>query len=178
MGSKPVATSTLVLRIFTLFFAVTSFLLLLKNNIEFRNYNVNFKVATYRYVFYIAIIAAVYALLQIPFAIYNLKKERRRITCLLKFDFYADSLLSFLVFTGVEAGFAVTCELKHLIDHIRFEKKDGVDPKPDFIKFLNKVNVGTGLLLGAFICMIVLLVLSFAKIRNARKASDDNNIEF
>ncbi|GLT29153.1 hypothetical protein SLA2020_234070 [Shorea laevis] len=100
------------------------------------------------------------------------------INFLRKFDFYGDGLISLLLGTGVEAGFAVTNELKQLIDHLIFVKVGTYheDPKlkSAFAKFLNKVNGGTGLLLGAFICMIVLLVLSSAN-RNARDASSNDN---
>ncbi|GKV05273.1 hypothetical protein SLEP1_g17303 [Rubroshorea leprosula] len=127
-----------------------------------------------RYVFYTAVVAAAYTLLQIPFAIYNLKNDKRMINFLRKFDFYADGLISLLLGTGVDAGFAVTNELKQLIDHLIFEDWGTDDPKSAFANFLNKVYGGTGLLLGAFICMIVLLALSSAN-RNARDSSLNNN---
>ncbi|GKV05278.1 hypothetical protein SLEP1_g17308 [Rubroshorea leprosula] len=142
MGSKPVETSTLVLRIFTFFFAVASFVDLLTNKIEsFGGGKLIFKdIITYSYVFSTAVIAAAYALLQISFAIYNVNNEKRMISSDFspEFDIYADKPISLLLATGVGAGFAVTYEFKQFLNGV-FDIVEESDLKPAYDKFLNKV---------------------------------------
>ncbi|CAL5445118.1 unnamed protein product [Camellia sinensis] len=91
-----------------------------------------------------------------------------RLDCLPEFDFYGDKIISFLLATGVGAGFAVTHELKRIIQPI-FDDYKGLDEQESkTISFLNRGYIATGILFAGFICMAILSILSSIN-RNERK---------
>ncbi|CAI9264200.1 unnamed protein product [Lactuca saligna] len=120
MTVKSVAYSILVLRIITLLILVASATYIALNSYKLAGQKkITWKdLKTYRYVFAIAVIGAVYSLIQIPFALYYARTEKRLIrhSCLPEFDFYGDKLVSYILATGVGAGFAASMELRETID--------------------------------------------------------------
>ncbi|KAJ4713592.1 CASP-like protein [Melia azedarach] len=155
-SGKGMAISMLILRILTLLLSAGCIVVFIINT--FRNGDgskTTFKdVFAYRYVFSTAVIGAAYSLLQLPFTVYFVSTEKRMITgrFLPEFDFYGDKIISFLLATGVGAGFAITFEFK------KFLNAD--DLKSRVEKFLDRSYIATGLLLGAFVCMAVVSVIS------------------
>ncbi|XP_075482881.1 CASP-like protein 4D1 [Primulina tabacum] len=73
---------------------------------------------SYMYMFYVAIIGIIYTLLQIPFAIYYMRTKRHLISSFsfLKFQFYADMIISFVLTTGAGSAFGSTMDLKKYFD--------------------------------------------------------------
>ncbi|KAL4556516.1 hypothetical protein LXL04_039172 [Taraxacum kok-saghyz] len=121
MAVKTVAYSTLVLRILTLALLVASATYLVLNKYKLAGQKTTWKdLKTYRYVFATAVIGAVYTLIQIPFSLYYACTEKRLIrhSCLPEFDFYGDKLISYILATGVGAGFAASMELKEIVDDL------------------------------------------------------------
>nr|XP_043614457.1 CASP-like protein 4D1 [Erigeron canadensis] len=141
-------------------------------------------IKTYRYVFATAVIGVVYMLIQIPFALYYVVKEKRLIqhSCLPEFDFYADKLISYILATGVGAGFAASLELKQVTDSmvailafIIAALKGELDLGFDINQFNSKVHkfldrgiIATVLLTLGFACMVVISVISSLN-RSGRK---------
>ncbi|CAK7324849.1 unnamed protein product [Dovyalis caffra] len=172
MGSKAIAISTLLLRIFTLLALAACVVLLVTNYFRDAVFGdgskVTFKnLTTYRFVLSAAVIGAAYTLLQLPFALYYVFKEKRLIKgdLLLEFDFYGDKTIAFLVASGVGAGFAVSVEIKNIFKELfnafadaGFEGTD--DAKDLYDKFLNRGMIATGALAFGFVCMAILSVIS------------------
>ncbi|XVF70363.1 hypothetical protein PTKIN_Ptkin11bG0156000 [Pterospermum kingtungense] len=153
MASKAMAIATVLLRIFTILFAVGCVVVLILDKFEEDGDKATFKdIISYRYVLATAAIAAAYNLLQLPFAIYYACTEKRLIRgdFLPAVDFYADKVIAFVVASGVGAGFLVTKELKELFG----------DSSKKLVNFFNKGYIATGLLAGAFLCMVLLAILS------------------
>ncbi|XP_022886901.1 CASP-like protein 4D1 [Olea europaea var. sylvestris] len=169
MASQSVRNSVLVLRIFALLLLATSVALMVINNFtnsdgtktkfsDLIAYSAAF-LCTCRYVLATALAGVAYTLIQIPFAIYNVVNEKRLIRngFLQEFDFYGDKIIAFLLATGVGVGFGVSCEIKRAI------KQSGAVEDEETLKtnkFLDKGNISSGLLLGGFVCMAVLCILS------------------
>ncbi|PSS26166.1 CASP-like protein [Actinidia chinensis var. chinensis] len=152
MASKAIANSTLVLRIFALLFLAASIVLMATNTVKFDDGSqASWKdIIAYRYVIATAMVGFVYTALQIPFAIYYVCTEKRltRNDCLPEFDFYGDKIMSFLLATGVGAGFAISFEFKRLLNGFANTS------------LLDRGNLATGILLGGFVCMALLSILS------------------
>ncbi|XP_071709933.1 CASP-like protein 4D1 [Rutidosis leptorrhynchoides] len=173
MTIKTIAYSALVLRILTLLFLVASAVCLLCNSYKLGGDKYTWKdIKTYRYVFATAVIGVVYTLFQIPFAVYYAYKEKRLIrhSCLPEFDFYADKLVSYILATGVGAGFAASMELKEytdevvtLLDFIRATIDLGFDidqfhSRVD--KYFHRGIITTILLTLGCVCMVIISILS------------------
>ncbi|KAI3751862.1 hypothetical protein L2E82_22953 [Cichorium intybus] len=121
MKIKAVAYSTLVLRILTLLLLAASATYMFLNNYKLAGQKTTWKdLKTYRFVFATAVIGVAYSLIQIPFALYYACTEKRLIrhSCLPEFDFYGDKLISYILASGVGAGFAVSVELKSVVDAV------------------------------------------------------------
>lgn len=80
-------------------------------------------------------------------------------------------IVGFLLATGVGAGFAVTYEFKKFFKELfktlanaGFAVSEEFKSKVD--KFLDRVYIAAGLLLLAFLCMVVLSVLSSVQRKN------------
>ncbi|GKE19319.1 hypothetical protein Tco_1426896, partial [Tanacetum coccineum] len=128
------------------------------------------------YVIATALIGAVYTLILIPFAIYYAytQKSLIRHRLLSEFVFYADKLISYILATGVGAGFAASMELKAVVDEVVVliafiflaEKKTvdlgfSLDEFHDRIrKYLDRGIIATVLLTLGFACMAVTSILS------------------
>ncbi|PIN22615.1 hypothetical protein CDL12_04671 [Handroanthus impetiginosus] len=71
---------------------------------------------SYKYMFSVTLIGIGYTLLQIPFAIYYMRTKRHLINNLafLKFEFYADMIMTFVLATGVGAGLGASLDLKKI----------------------------------------------------------------
>ncbi|KAL3818501.1 hypothetical protein ACJIZ3_004406 [Penstemon smallii] len=91
--------------------------------------------------------------LQIPFAIYDVAREKRWIRngFLPQFDFYGDKMIAFLLASGVGFGFGVTFEFKKAFGDFFSDKAN---------QFLNKSLISTGLLLLGFVFMALLSIFS------------------
>ncbi|CAI9754045.1 unnamed protein product [Fraxinus pennsylvanica] len=158
MASKAIRNGVLSLRIFTLLALAASIVLMALNNFDnVDGSKTNFTdLIAYRYVVAAAGIGFVYTLIQIPFAIYNVVKEKRLIRngWLQVFDFYGDKVVAFLLATGVGVGFGVSFELK----------RGSGDSK----KFLNRGNISTGLLFVGFVYMAFLSIFSSIRFSSSK----------
>ncbi|XP_074327926.1 CASP-like protein 4D1 [Apium graveolens] len=122
LSSMALATTSLVLRLFSLLFLAASVVVMVANNVtDFAGFydidgtkNQFTDHITYRYVVAVGSIGALYALIQIPFGVYHLCTGKRWIRngCLPIYDFYCDMVISFLLATASGAGFALTYELR------------------------------------------------------------------
>ncbi|KAI3453217.1 hypothetical protein Pfo_009880 [Paulownia fortunei] len=114
-GSKFPVT-TLTARVVTLASLIVSVAVLKTNNVTFDNgYVLTYKdFRSYKYMFYVTVFGIGYTLLQIPFAIYYVRKKKHLINSFgfLKFDFYADKIMAFLLATGAGAAFGATLDMK------------------------------------------------------------------
>ncbi|CAI0400035.1 unnamed protein product, partial [Linum tenue] len=110
-----------------------------------------------RYLLAVAIIGALYTVCQLPFAIYHVATGKRlsRNDCMPEFNFYGDELVSYLLATGIGAGFLVCADLKEDAHEAGLR-----DSRESYDKFLNMGILATALLFLAFVCMAVLSVLS------------------
>ncbi|KAI7985960.1 CASP-like protein 4D1 [Camellia lanceoleosa] len=168
-SKKSIANSTLVLRIFTLIILAASVVVMATDNFKLSDGSkTSFKdIVAYRFVITTGVIGFVYTTLQLPFAIYYVCTEKR-LDCLPEFDFYGDKIISFLLATGVGAGFAVTHELKRIIQSISDDYGGLDEQESKTISFLNRGYIATGILFAGFICMAILSILSSIN-RNERK---------
>ncbi|XP_044466492.1 CASP-like protein 4D1 [Mangifera indica] len=170
MASKGIANLTLIFRILALLLSVGCIVVLVTDTVKFSDGSkTTFKdVMTYRYVLATAAFGGAYSLLQLPFAIYYACTDKRLIRgrYLPEFDFHGDKIVSFLLASGVGAAFAVTYELKSFVDNFLETiislgfLEDTVALKSGADKFLNRIYIAASLLLGAFVCMALLSVLS------------------
>ncbi|PWA57239.1 hypothetical protein CTI12_AA410990 [Artemisia annua] len=177
MGVKAISYSMLVLRVLTLLLLIASAVCMFRNTYKLDGEKTTWKdLRTYRYVFATAIIGAFYTLVQLPFAIYYAYTEKRLIRhwLLPEFDFYADKLISYVLATGVGAGFAASMELKAILDEVvvliafilsaENEKVDlgySIDEFHNRIhKYLDRGIIATVLLTLGFACMAVTSILS------------------
>ncbi|KAG8379519.1 hypothetical protein BUALT_Bualt07G0097000 [Buddleja alternifolia] len=155
MASLVVLRSVLILRIITLLTLAASVMTMALNNFKDDDGSKTkfTDLIAYRYVFATGAIGFVYTLIQIPFAMYNVVKEKRWIRngCLQQYDFYGDKVMAFLLASGVGVGFGVTFELKRAFGDLFDDKAK---------KFLNNGNISTGLLLVGFVFMALLSILS------------------
>ncbi|GAA0164040.1 hypothetical protein LIER_39708 [Lithospermum erythrorhizon] len=160
----------LILRILTLLFCVASIVLIVTNEFKYEGARVKFThVIAFRYILASGAVGLLYALIQIPFAFYHAYTQKRWIRdgYLHEFDFYGDKIVSMLLATGVGVGFGASAELKRLVDGIyvliQLLKIPGFDVdewRSNTNKFLNQGILSTGLLLGAFTCMLALTILT------------------
>ncbi|CAI0400036.1 unnamed protein product [Linum tenue] len=170
----------MVLRLSTLFILAASVLVLVFNtvkvSVDFRNFTldefnptkITFKdLITLKYLLAVAIIGALYTVCQLPFAIYHVATGKRlsRNDCMPEFNFYGDELVSYLLATGIGAGFLVCADLKVNLDKMMKALEDAHeaglrDSRESYDKFLNMGILATALLFLAFVCMAVLSVLS------------------
>ncbi|KAG8379517.1 hypothetical protein BUALT_Bualt07G0096800 [Buddleja alternifolia] len=111
-----------------------------------------------RYVFATGAIGFVYTLIQIPFAMYNVVKEKRwirvcnnTISTETRYLIFLEGM-AFLLASAVGVGFGVTIELKRAFGD-RFDDKAK--------KFLNNGNISTGLLLVGFVLMALLSIFLY-----------------
>ncbi|CAI0472825.1 unnamed protein product [Linum tenue] len=180
MASQRQWTVVLVLRLSTLFILVASVLVLVFNTVkvpfDVRNLSLNefnptkltFKdLIAFKYLLAVAIIGAVYTIVQLPLAIYHVATGKRlsRKECMPEFDFYGDKLVSYLLATAVGAGFLVCADLKVNLDKMLKTLEDANtaglgDSRENYDKFFNMGFLATTLLFLAFVCMAVVSVLS------------------
>ncbi|KAL3835283.1 hypothetical protein ACJIZ3_010019 [Penstemon smallii] len=81
---------------------------------------------SYKYMFYAMLIGLAYTVLQVPFAIYYMRRKKHMINnfSFLKFVFYADKVMVFVLATGVGAAFGATMDLKKVrweVDNSRLQ---------------------------------------------------------
>ncbi|KAK9277223.1 hypothetical protein L1049_006762 [Liquidambar formosana] len=166
MASKGILISVVVLRFLALLLLAGSIVVMAINSFTSSDgVKTTFKdVIAYRYVIATGITGFAYTLVQIPFAIYHASKEKRliRTNVYLSLISTGDKIIAFLLATGVGAGFAVTFELKRILDAFLdgFDVPGIGDEKSKPEKFLDRGNIATGLLFLGFLCMVVLSVLS------------------
>ncbi|KAF8694495.1 hypothetical protein HU200_038240 [Digitaria exilis] len=151
------AVASLLLRILTLLLLIASIIVIVTNkiyapfnivvdppNITFRDYY------AYRYVLSAAVIGCAYNLLVLPFAAIHVAQGRRIIgrghgLALLIFT---DVVVSVLIATGAAAGLGLTVEYQ------RYPQDS------DYKNFFNLVDVSCGLMLGATMCMVIMIMIS------------------
>ncbi|KDP38185.1 hypothetical protein JCGZ_04828 [Jatropha curcas] len=113
-------TFFLVLRLLTLGALVASIVVLVTNQFtSLDGTKTSFKdVSTYRFVLATTCGGCLYAVIQIPFAVYYAYKGKRlfKSDFLPNFDFYGDKIVAFVLASGVGAGFMITFELKKTVD--------------------------------------------------------------
>ncbi|PIM97388.1 hypothetical protein CDL12_23106 [Handroanthus impetiginosus] len=114
-GSKFPIT-TLIARAGTLASLIVSVAVLKTNDVTLDNrYVVTYNdFRSYKYMFFVTLIGIGYTLLQIPFAMYYMRTKKHLINHLgfLKFEFYADKIMAFVLTTGAGAGFGATVDMK------------------------------------------------------------------
>ncbi|CAN6372343.1 unnamed protein product [Urochloa humidicola] len=154
-SDRALAAVSLVLRVLTLLLLIASIVIIATNklyapfvdvvdppNYTFRDFY------TYRYVLSAAVIGSAYTLLVLPFAAIYVAQGRkiargRGIALLI----FTDIVFALLIATGAAAGLGLTVESQH-------------PPDPYFKNFLNLVDVSCGLMLGATICMVIMIMIS------------------
>ncbi|XP_065857582.1 CASP-like protein 4D1 [Euphorbia lathyris] len=114
----------------------------------------------FRYLLSTAAIGCLYALIQLPFATYYAYNPKKLIPT---FHFLGDQIVVLLMASGVGAGFAVSLELRKIVKQLAefFADVPGIDvEKSNNLKFLDKVNISTALLLVACFCLALLSIFS------------------
>ncbi|KAF5750058.1 hypothetical protein HS088_TW03G00389 [Tripterygium wilfordii] len=184
MASKSVPIVTLILRFLALALCAASIVVLGTNKFtQSDGTKITFRdLIAYRYVIATGIIGFAYSLVQIPFAMYHVCREKRLIKheCQPEFDFYGDNIIAFLLAAGVGAGFAISFEFKRLLKEFIDSLKDlgipGIDEgKSKGEKFLDKANLSTALLLLGFLCMTMLSVYSSIQRSNSSSSTPTTN---
>ncbi|XP_019167343.1 PREDICTED: CASP-like protein 4D1 [Ipomoea nil] len=175
MASKIIISCILVLRIFTLMILAASIALTVTNNFKAAGTKVKFSdCKSYWYILAVGAAGALYTLIQLPFAMYHVVKEKRMIRgkFLPNFDFYGDKVISFLLASGVGVGFSASVELKDtinsLMDTFEFllanENLISLDVMEEFRtklnKFFDREIIAIGILVGGFATMAILSILS------------------
>ncbi|KAL1356975.1 hypothetical protein HN51_008979 [Arachis hypogaea] len=175
MVTRSAAGSVMLgLRILTLAASVATVIVISTNNVKFFDGSkLKFQdIHSFRYVLAVAVIAAVYCIVQLPFAIHYAVKQKRAISgeLLKEFDFFADKVISVVVATGVAVGFAVSIEFKDFFDDIfdaaGVPKKDPTRTTND--KFYNRAIIASSVLSVAFVSIFVVSVLSSIVRSNAK----------
>ncbi|KAK7270672.1 hypothetical protein RJT34_25995 [Clitoria ternatea] len=166
MVSKPVAHSMLLLRIVALAASAVTVAILVTDKVNFndgtsltfRDFN------SYWYELVVAAIAGAYCIVQLPFAIYHSVHGKRfiRNQVLPEFDFHGDKVITYLVASGIGAGFAVTLEFKKFFDRL-FDlagtpKKDPTRSTTD--KFFVRAIIASSVLIVAFLAMAIVSAIS------------------
>ncbi|KAG8382652.1 hypothetical protein BUALT_Bualt05G0099600 [Buddleja alternifolia] len=117
--SSKFPVTRLTARVITLASLIVSLAVLKTNDVTFDNgYVLTYKdFRSYKYMFYVMIIGIIYTLLQIPFAIYYMKTKKHLINHygFLKFEFYADKLVTLFLATGAGAAFGATLDMKKYV---------------------------------------------------------------
>ncbi|OAY32204.1 CASP-like protein 4D1 [Manihot esculenta] len=172
-----ISASTLALRILTLLALVACVALFIVNSasvtvviedltlsneptkITFKDY------IAYRFVVSTAVIGTAYTMLQLPFALNYACTGKRMMQCLPEFDFYGDKVISFLLATGVGAGFGVSFELKSFAKDLFKAIEDPTVPdiqesKASYSRFFNRGIIASAVLSVGFLCMATISVLS------------------
>ncbi|KAK4395530.1 CASP-like protein 4D1 [Sesamum angolense] len=154
MATPAILNTVLFLRVFTLLALAASVVLMGINNFTEDGVKTRFTdLIAYRYVFGTGAIGFLYTLIQIPFTVYNVVKEKRLIRngFLQEFDFYADKVMAFLLASGVGVGFGVSFELKRVLGDVLGRKSK---------KFLDMGSISAGILLVGFVSMALLCIIS------------------
>ncbi|PUZ45160.1 hypothetical protein GQ55_8G200000 [Panicum hallii var. hallii] len=155
-SERGLAAASLLLRVLTLLLLIASLVIIVTNkvyapftdvvdppNLTFRDFS------AYRYVLSAAVIGCAYTLLVLPFAAIHVVQGKRfgrgRGIALIIFT---DVVLAVLIATGAAAGLGLTVEFQR-------SPQDS-----DFKNFLNLVDVSCGLMLGATICMVIMIMIS------------------
>ncbi|CAL4992700.1 unnamed protein product [Urochloa decumbens] len=156
VSDRALSAVSLLLRVLTLLLLIASIAIIVTNkvygpftdvvdppNYTFRDFY------TYRYVLSAAVIGSAYTLLVLPFAAIHVAQGRkiargRGIALLI----FADVVFALLIATGAAAGLGLTVELQHPLQFSVFKN------------FLNLVDVSCGLMLGATICMVIMIMIS------------------
>ncbi|RWR95928.1 CASP-like protein 4D1 isoform X1 [Cinnamomum micranthum f. kanehirae] len=173
-SSKAMINSTLVLRFLTLLLLGASVVVLVIDKVTYSDGNkVTFKdVFAYRFVIATGIAGFVYTLFQIPFAIYHASTGKRLIrnNFLFEFDFYGDKVSSGHAFCFQILSFELKKEIPDFLAILTSLGAQGMDEvKSKLDKFFDRANIAIGILFLAFLCMVILSILSsINKAHNSR----------
>ncbi|KAI4329962.1 hypothetical protein MLD38_028283 [Melastoma candidum] len=166
---KALAISMVVLRVICIFASAATIAVLVTDQFtDSDGLQTTFKdVAVYRFVLATAVVGAAYALIQMPLAVYFSCTEKRiiRHSFFQEFDFYGDKIISFLLASGVGAGFAYSFEQKRNVNQLVndlfqggvFIRNEDLDKLK---KFFDIAMVASGLLALAFLCMAIVSICS------------------
>ncbi|WCJ33689.1 CASP-like protein 4D1 [Euphorbia peplus] len=172
MASKGVRIACVGLWLLTIGACAASVVVLVTNKFtSLDGSKTNFKsFVAFRYVLSTAAIGCAYAFIQLPFAIYYAYKGKKLIRndCLSTFDFLGDKIVVLLMASGVGAGFAVSFELRKVVKQLAefFADVPGIDEeKSKNLKYLDKINIATALLLVA--CFSLALLSLFSSINRS-----------
>ncbi|RVW34605.1 CASP-like protein 4D1 [Vitis vinifera] len=175
-GSKALAITSLVVRLLTLIFLLASLIVIATESatmkIDFTEVKIRFKnVYSYRYMVSVTVIGLAYTFLQIPFAVHYACTGKRlgAHDGLLKFEFFGDKVISYLLATGVGAAFGATFDLKKNLDDLeRLVRRMNIygsallfsEIRSKLDDFFNLAYVSAGLLLLGFLCFGVSSIIS------------------
>ncbi|KAF5189026.1 Casp-like protein 4d1 [Thalictrum thalictroides] len=162
------AIATLVLRLLALVLLAASIAIFATDKFTIDGQKATFRdIQAYKYVMAAALLVFIYTLIEIPFAIYHVLKEKRLINhgCVPHFESCADQIMAYILATAVGAGFGTTFEYKKVLkdfieglENLGFEGVEEAKSKGE--KFLDRGNIATGVLFVAFICVAVQAVIS------------------
>ncbi|CAD6256785.1 unnamed protein product [Miscanthus lutarioriparius] len=158
-SQRALAAVSLVLRVLTLLLLIASLIIMVTNKIYFGPFSAvedppNFTFRdrlAYRYVVSAAVIGCAYTLLVLPFDVIPVAQGRKigrgGATVVLIFT---DVVFAVLIATGAAAGLGLT------VDSQRFPELLDSDTK----NFCNMVDLSCGLMLGATVCMVIMITIS------------------
>ncbi|XP_022134358.1 CASP-like protein 4D1 [Momordica charantia] len=142
----------LILRIITFVFLFISFFILVTTSKTVMGVRLHFnQFHAYRYVLATIIIGIILNLLQIAFSLFNTVKNG---SGTILFDFFGDKFLSYLLATGMAAGFGLTVDLQT------------TDADDEYGEFFDKAYAASALLLFAFFCAAAVSILSSFALSN------------
>nr|XP_023926955.1 CASP-like protein 4D1 [Quercus suber] len=142
----------LSLRGISLLFLLLSFVILLTNGNTYKEHGKDYffwKFGSYRYMFGATIIGIGYTVLQtIVFVIFRIMMKSNKY---ILFEFYGDKAISYLLLSAASAGIGASKDLRPYI------KKSN----DHFNSYLSKGFAAANLLLPAFVCTMILSILSY-----------------
>ncbi|XP_054789375.1 CASP-like protein 4D1 [Prosopis cineraria] len=165
-------SSILGRRILALVMSVCSVVLLASANFKLSGVHYGFQnIVTFRYVMAVAVISIAYGVMQLPFAAYYDRTQKRVIPQ--RFEFYADMVMSVLLATSSGAGIAVSHELKRGFgggnniginsNNDYHDYYDHIIIVDSFFNFFIKLLVASVLLLLVWLSLAVISIISYNK---------------
>ncbi|KAK9118146.1 hypothetical protein Scep_016239 [Stephania cephalantha] len=140
----------------------------------------------YKYGLGTSVFGLIYALVQLPFAIYHVITREPLVLgneLFLTFRFYGDKVVSYLLATGAAAIYGFAVDSKRLIDDLdNLVKKGGRDDlshlRSKYDRFSIMASLGASLLLLGFICTAVSSVLSSLNLAKKRSGTAEVQLSY
>ncbi|XP_002530846.2 CASP-like protein 4D1 [Ricinus communis] len=143
----------LVLRVLTFIFLLASLIILISDTaslvVKLDEVNFHFKdVISYRFMLATIVIGMAYTIMQVVFRIYHATTGKSVLSGdgNLLFEMYGDKVISYILATGVPAGFGVSVDLKPIFEDLG---------AGEVVAFFDKGYASAGLLLIGFLCMAI-----------------------